>query len=270
MPRTGNTRPMHAARMGSAPNRRELETKILPSCYRAGATLFFCGKKMPDKPAVIFDVEGTLVHCVTETLAAWRYILSENGHLFADATLHEFSGMDGDLMLRRLLPGASDTERHRLIEQQGEHYRRNYLKSVKAFSGVDLVFAALAPTHLLALATTCDKAELETYLALTKVSRFLSVQVCGDDAERGKPAPDLIVIAQHRLRVQNSIVVGDTPYDAQAATAAGAVAVGVETGGFSAAALRKAGCVAVVRNVGEVPSLLGDIAIQRKAPRSPL
>jgi phosphoglycolate phosphatase-like HAD superfamily hydrolase len=69
-----------------------------------------------------------------------------------------------------------------------------------------------------------------------------------DDAERSKPHPDIFQAALARLaplKPADAIVIGDTPYDAEAAAKAGLKTIGLLCGGFPEADLRTAGCVAI-------------------------
>jgi phosphoglycolate phosphatase-like HAD superfamily hydrolase len=77
---------------------------------------------------------------------------------------------------------------------------------------------------------------LRHYLKLLDITDFVSAAVTGADVEKEKPAPDLIPAAARQLQADNNAgiwVVGDTPYDAQAALAAGATPVGTLGGGFT-------------------------------------
>jgi phosphoglycolate phosphatase-like HAD superfamily hydrolase len=51
------------------------------------------------------------------------------------------------------------------------------------------------------------------------------------------------------IAASQAVMVGDTPYDAEAGLEAGAKAAGVLTGGFSEAVLEEAGCFAVARDL---------------------
>jgi phosphoglycolate phosphatase-like HAD superfamily hydrolase len=79
------------------------------------------------------------------------------------------------------------------------------------------------------------------------VDDLISATACGDDVEYGKPDPRLVGIALAKLRLAapEAVVIGDTPYDAEAGREAGAAAAGVLTGAFAAEALMAAGCFAV-------------------------
>jgi beta-phosphoglucomutase-like phosphatase (HAD superfamily) len=80
---------------------------------------------MPAKPsAVIFDVEGTLIDCVAPILESWRSTLAEGRSLPDLAAAAPYLGMDGKDMLDHLLPQASPRQKMRLLEAQGERYRR--------------------------------------------------------------------------------------------------------------------------------------------------
>jgi phosphoglycolate phosphatase-like HAD superfamily hydrolase len=81
---------------------------------------------------------------------------------------------------------------------------------------------------------------------------------CGDDVEHGKPDPRLVGLALRKLGLTGSkvLMIGDTPYDAEAACGAGTAAAGVLTGGFSVEALRGAGCCAIADEVSVLLSSL--------------
>jgi phosphoglycolate phosphatase-like HAD superfamily hydrolase len=90
------------------------------------------------------------------------------------------------------------------------------------------------------------------------VNDLIDVITCGEDVEEGKPSPKLVRLAVQRLGVGSNrvIMTGDTPYDAEAARAAGVSALGVLTGGFSQTTLKEAGCLAVIKEVGEMQGVL--------------
>jgi phosphoglycolate phosphatase-like HAD superfamily hydrolase len=93
----------------------------------------------------------------------------------------------------------------------------------------------------IALATECKGPELKHYLSLLNIDEFIAATACGDDVEHGKPDPRIVGMALRKLDLSGfqAVMIGDTPYDAEAASGAGAAAAGVLTGGFSTDALRK-------------------------------
>jgi len=207
----------------------------------------------------IFDVEGTLVDSVRQNLMSLQDALAEHREAVAYEVLQLYSGLDGDQTLQLVAPDLSGEERTKVLELQGKLYEANYLASVTAFSGVRGLFKALtAGGGRIALATDCKGPELKHYLSLMNVSDLIDTMACGDDVEHGKPDPRLVGLALRKLGISagEAVMIGDTPYDAEAALAAGASAAGLLTGGFAKEALAEAGCFAVAKDLRELSACL--------------
>jgi phosphoglycolate phosphatase-like HAD superfamily hydrolase len=131
---------------------------------------------------------------------------------------------------------------------------------VQPFDGARDLFRALTEHGgKIALATDCKGRAFKRYLSLLNASEFITATACGDDVEHGKPDPRLVGMALRKLDLPapRAVMIGDTPYDAEAALEAGAKAAGLLTGGFSEEALRQAGCFVVARDLrGVWPGLL--------------
>jgi HAD superfamily hydrolase (TIGR01509 family) len=164
--------------------------------------------------------------------------------------------MDGAEMLECLLPKLSDGEKKQVLKQQGDLFRAQYLHRVEPFPQVLETCEALRRRGvILAIATTCKDDELAVYDEKMQVLGLADAVACGDDVKRGKPHPDLFSFALSQLRIADRsgvLAIGDTPYDAKAATALGLGAIGVLTGGFSRVALQEAGCIAVLDQVRHI------------------
>jgi HAD superfamily hydrolase (TIGR01509 family) len=211
--------------------------------------------------AIILDIEGTLVDCVPQTLRCWRETLRAHGHDVAPDALQACSGMDGNDMLGVLLPGTADDERKAILAAQGARFERDYLPAVQPFPAAHAALQALkAAGHRLAIATDCKGAALRHYRAVLQIDPLLDGVACGEEVKEGKPDPALIREALRKLGAPaaRSIMVGDTPYDAEAAVAAGAACVGLRSGGFSAHDLMRAGCVAALAGIGDLPAWMGE------------
>ena len=199
----------------------------------------------------VFDVEGTLVDAALPTLECWRVTLEQFGHAVSRAELHEFSGMDGSDMLDKLLPDIPAKAKKAILAAHGERYRSDYLPSVRPLPDARALLKTLkALERKVALATDCAKDELRHYLALADVGDLIDAAACGDDVSQGKPHPDLVTLAMKQVGagLDSAVMIGDTPYDAEAAHNAGIPAIGLLSGIFSADELRAAGCVAVFRD----------------------
>lgn len=201
----------------------------------------------------VFDVEGTLIDCVADTLKCWSETLADFGISVPFAHLQRMSGMDGDDMLATLVPDLDEQARKKIRTAQGERYRAAYLRRVRAFPGVRTLFTAIRSCGgRIALATDCQSDELIIYRSLINADDLIEAVACGDDVSRGKPDPALVELALDHLGGTTpgfAVMIGDTPFDAQAARSAGLTAWGTLTGGHPKSSLIDAGCSAVARSV---------------------
>lgn len=211
----------------------------------------------------IFDVEGTLVDSVLQNQRSLQDALEKRGHRIPIQTLQLYSGLDGDQTLQLAVPEASVGERHAILEDRRDIFERDYLPGVKPLEGARDVIRILAERGgRIALATDCKGHSFARYMSLLDARDHIAVTACGDDLEHGKPDPRLVGIALRKLGLSGSqtVMVGDTPYDAEAGLEAGTKAAGVLTGGFPESVLRDAGCFAVARDLRALlPSLLSGI-----------
>jgi HAD superfamily hydrolase (TIGR01509 family) len=208
----------------------------------------------------IFDVEGTLLDSVPQNQRSLQDALEKSGYRVPIQTLRLYSGLDGDQTLQLVVPDASDQERSAILEDRREIYERDYLPSVKPFEGARDVIRTLSKQgSRVALATDCKGLSFKRYMSLLNADDYIAATACGDDLEHGKPDPRLVGIALRKLGLAGSqtVMVGDTPYDAEAGVEAGTKAAGVLTGGFSESVLSGAGCFAVARDLRALlPNLL--------------
>jgi len=229
------------------------------------------GREDGNAPAIIFDVEGTLVDCTAQTLECWQGTLREFGHEFSIPALHPFLGLDTDDMLHRLLPNVDAKEKRAITERQGKRYRELYLPSVGAFPGTHRVLEQLRRAgHAIGLATSCQRDELAFYVKVAGLSGLFDAVACGDDqGMRGKPHPHLLGAVLRRLRhPEHAVDVGDTPYDAMAARHMGLRAVGMLASGFRVDELKQAGCDAVIGALPELLALLHHMPARQGARAS--
>jgi len=171
------------------------------------------------------------------------------------ADLQLMSGMDGDEMLATLVPGLDEHARKKILIAQGERYRAVYLPRVRAFPGVRAAFTAIKSRGgRIAFATDCQSDELKRYRSLMNVDDLIDAIACGDEVSKGKPDPALVELALLHLGSTSAVsatMIGDTPFDAQAARRAGATAWGTLTGGHPRSSLIDAGCSVVASSVGD-------------------
>ena len=223
---------------------------------------------MPRLKAVIFDVDGTLVDSVDIHAQAWVDAFEEFGHPVAFADVRGQIGKGGEqLMPVFLSKEALDRDGETLEKRRGEILKQRYLSEIKPFADVRALFERIrADGTRIVLASSAKADELQTYKKIADIEGLTDAETSSDDAELSKPAPDIFQAAMAKLgdvEPGEAIVVGDTPYDAEAAGKAGLRTVGVLCGGFSEESLRGAGCVAIYQGPTEL------LADYERSPLSP-
>jgi HAD superfamily hydrolase (TIGR01509 family) len=187
--------------------------------------------------AVLFDVDGTLVDSNDGHAHAWVDAFSEAGITVAFDAVRRCIGMGGD----KLMPTVSGISEEssvgrRISERRRTIFKEKYLPQVKAFPGARELVAALKQRGLrVVAASSAKKDELDALLAIAGVQDLLEGATSSDDADESKPDPDIIHAALKRAksRPQEAAMVGDTPYDVEAATRAGVTTVAFRCGGWS-------------------------------------
>ena len=202
---------------------------------------------------MIFDVDGTLVDTVDLHASAWVEALRHFGFEVAFDDMRAQIGKGGDQILHGLLPPEALERRKEEIEAfRADLFKREYLPKARAFPGVRRLFEHIrAAGQRAVLASSGKEDEVEGYKKLADIADLVEAATSSDEEERSKPFPDIFQAALHKLSplsAHETMVVGDTPYDAEAARNAGLRMVGVLSGGFSEEALREAGCVAIYRD----------------------
>jgi HAD superfamily hydrolase (TIGR01549 family) len=207
--------------------------------------------------AVIFDIDGTLIDSVDLHARAWQEALAHFGKRVEYGRVRYQIGKGGDQLMPVFL---SEDELERfgdeLEKYRGELFKREYMSQIKGFPSVRELFERVKREGLrTALASSAKGGELKTYKKIARIEDLVEEETSSDDAEKSKPHPDIFEAALERLggvKPSEAIVVGDTPYDAEAAGKAGLKAVGVLCGGFPEEDLRAAGCVRVYRDAADI------------------
>ena len=195
---------------------------------------------------VICDVDGTLVDTVEMHARAWKEAFDYFEKSFPFEQVRSQIGKGGDQIIRYFL---TEDEReafgHDLIQYRAEHWKRNYLPDVRPFPGVRELFERMKREgKTIVLASSAHAEELERYKKIAHVSDLVDGQTSASDVEHSKPAPDIMLAAQEKLGFDSgheTVMIGDSPFDAEAAGAIGIDTIGLRCGGFSDSVLRDAG-----------------------------
>lgn len=203
--------------------------------------------------AVIFDVDGTLVDSVGVHAQAWQDAFLEFDRSFALDKIRSQIGKGGDQLLPVFLSkGEIEAFGKRLEKRRAEILKQHYLPKIRGFPGVrELVKRLLEDKIQVVLASSAKKDELQVYKKIAGVDDLISQETTSDDAKKSKPHPDIFQAAIEKLDslpLRDIWVVGDSPYDAEAAGKAGLQTIGVLCGGFPEQVLRDAGCREIFRD----------------------
>ncbi len=207
--------------------------------------------------AVIFDVDGTLVDSNDLHVEAWREAFRGYGKELSFAEVHGQMGKGGDQLMPVFCTDEELEEFGEELEQKRvDLFTSEYLPRVRPFPRVRELFERVRAEGLqIALASSAKEQELERHKQSAGVADLLEAATSADDAERSKPHPDIFEAALAGLkdvRPAEAVVVGDTPYDVEAAKKAGIRTVALLSGGFKEESLREAGAVAVYRDAADL------------------
>ena len=200
--------------------------------------------------AVIFDIDGTLVDSVDLHAQAWKEAFKHFGKDIPYQQVRHQIGKGAD----QLLPVFFSKEEleecgEELEEYRSKIFKRDYLPRVRAFPMVRELFQKIKADGLrIALASSAKEEELEVYKKIAHIEDLVEEETSADDAERSKPHPDIFEAALKQLgdvSADEAVVIGDTPYDAEAAGKLRLRTIGVRCGGFPEEELLAAGAIAI-------------------------
>ncbi len=206
---------------------------------------------------VIFDIDGTLIDSVDLHAHAWQDALRHFGFDLPFDRIRSQIGKGGDQLLPFLIPEDVAERRGEEIQKyRTDLFKRVYISRVRPFHAVRELFERIkADGKRIALASSAKADELQIYKKIADIIDLVDAETCSDDAERSKPHPDIFHAVIDRLDGESPremVAIGDTPYDAEAATKAGLRVVGVLCGGFPESDLRAAGCMDIYRDPADL------------------
>ncbi|MCA1818192.1 MAG: HAD family hydrolase [Acidobacteria bacterium] len=207
--------------------------------------------------AVIFDIDGTLVDSVDLHARAWAETFRKFGREIEFERVRSQIGKGGDQLMPVFFSREElDKFGEEMEKYRGELFKRAYMPHVRPFPRVRELFErVIRDGTRVALASSAKEDELKVYKDLADISDLVEEETSADDAARSKPHPDIFAAALARLgdvSPHEATVVGDSPYDAEAAGKLNLTTVGVLCGGFPEADLRAAGCVAIFRDPADL------------------
>jgi HAD superfamily hydrolase (TIGR01509 family) len=219
------------------------------------------------QPGLLFDLDGTLVDSVYQHVTAWQEALAACGIELSVWRIHRRIGMSGGLFIDALSreTGVALTPEvsERLRVLHAEAYLRRH-ESVVPLPGARELLAYLHERSVpFAIATSGAQHTAGSALALLGLPPGVPV-VTRDQVERAKPDPHLFLAAARRLGIdpRSCFVVGDSVWDLLAAQRAGALGIGLLSGGYGREELERAGAYRVYADPAEMLTRLEEVGVR--------
>jgi HAD superfamily hydrolase (TIGR01509 family) len=185
---------------------------------------------------VVLDIDGTLVDSNDAHAHAWVEVLANDGVHAPFANVRRLIGKGGDKLLPEVSGIREDTPRgQKLSDARKKLFQKKYLPELRAFPGVrPLMEKILERGARLVVATSASKQEVDPLLEIAGIRDLIDKKTSSDDAENSKPDPDIVAAAIKRAKVapERAIMLGDTPYDIEAARGAGVDCIAFRSGGW--------------------------------------
>lgn len=209
------------------------------------------------------DLDGTLADSIPAMRLAYDGFLARFGKIGSDAEFRELNGPSlreivALLQQRYRLPPDADM----LLRDYTAEIASAYERAVRPMHGAEHTLRALHDSGLhLALVTANVRTIVTGFIKGQSWDRFFDFLVCGEDASRCKPAPDLYLAALDRAGVAAdcAAAVEDSPHGVSAAVAAGMLPIGFAPDPEAAAGLERAGARCIIRQLCELPPLAASL-----------
>lgn len=214
-------------------------------------------------PAVLFDIDGTLVDSNYLHVHAWSRAFRDAG-VDADAwRIHRSIGMDGSRLVAALAADADDNTRQRLKDLHSRYYKE-LTPLLRVLPGGREVLDRVASMGLqVVLATSAPEDELSVLRGVLDRDDIVAAVTSAADVDTAKPDPGIVEVALGRAGVTAAcaVFVGDSVWDAVASVRAGVPVIGLLSGGVSREELTSAGAGAVFEDARDLVAHLGGTAI---------
>jgi HAD superfamily hydrolase (TIGR01509 family) len=203
----------------------------------------------------LLDIDGTLVDTNYQHTLAWYRAFCEHNIVLPVWRIHRHIGMGGDQLVPALTGEQVERERGDDIRDAESRCYGQLIGEARPTQDARRLIEDLHERgHTVLLASSAKRQELDHYLELLDARELVDGWTSSADVEKTNPAPDIVQAALDRAGIQpdDAVMVGDSPWDAEAAARAGVETIAVMTGGFSEEELKHAGATAVYESVAEL------------------
>ena len=214
--------------------------------------------------AAVLDVDGTLVDTNYQHALCWYRAFRKHDVTIPVWRLHRHVGMGGDKFVAAV---AGDEVEERLGDDVRDEWERLFdevIGEVAPLEGArDLIVELKERGRSVVLASSAIEKHLDQFLDLLDARELADSWTTKDEVEASKPEPDLVNAALEKAGTRDAAMLGDTPWDVEAARRAGIETVCLMTGGFSEQELRDAGAIAVFESIADLRKALDETPLGR-------
>ena len=184
---------------------------------------------------VLLDIDGTLLDSNDAHARSWVEIFRRHGQDIGFERVRPLIGEGGDKLLPQLTGiDAESAEGKALSGERRELFLRDYLPALRPTRGARALVEGLKATGVrVVVATSSNGKELGALLQQAGVADLIARATSSDDGA-SKPDPDIVsaALGQAKLPPHEALMVGDTPYDIEAARRAGVKTIALRCGGW--------------------------------------
>ncbi|MBE1581832.1 HAD family hydrolase [Nonomuraea angiospora] len=219
-------------------------------------------------PAFLFDLDGTLIDSVYQHVIAWRQALSSMGIDLSVWRIHRRIGMSGGLFVSALLRETGLKLTREQIDQLQTTHMEAYeqqVHSVRPLPGAAELLSELSSRGVpWAIATSGYARTARLALGMLGLPDDTPM-ITRDMVRRAKPDPDLFLAGAALVRVDpaHAMVVGDSVWDLLAARRAGALGIGLQSGGYGRDELERAGAFRVYTDPADMLGRLDELGVRQ-------
>ena len=186
---------------------------------------------------VIFDIDGTLVDSNDAHAQSWVDTFAEAGYDVPFDVVRPLIGMGADKLLPKSVGISKDSEEGKqLTERRSKIFRERYLPQLRPLEGSrELVLRVRSDGLKAIVATSAKDEELKGLLKAAQVEDLMEEKATASDAKRSKPDPDIVhaAIEESDISPKHLVMIGDTPYDIEAAAKAEVRTIAFRSGGWN-------------------------------------
>jgi len=184
--------------------------------------------------AILFDVDGTLIDSNDAHADGWAQALTEHGIPRDAGQVRPLIGMGSDKLLPAIAGLEEASPRGRAVAGRKKELFTTRLPHLRPTRGARALVSYLRDQgKKIVIATSASDDEMDAILQQAGVADLIPRRTSSDDADRSKPDPDIVVAALQQAGAPSdgTVMIGDTPYDLEAARRAGIAAIALRCGG---------------------------------------